>query len=133
MSKLRIAFYVVTALFTLAILPGAVMDIVQPEMVVDIAQGIGIPLHVMTLVGIWKLLGLVALWLPRKPRLTEWAYAGFVFDLTGAAWWHGGADDLAGIAPPLFILAIGLGSYFLRRASQPGAEVAATAPVAAAA
>ena len=34
--------------------------------------------------GIWKLLGAVALVIPRFPRLKEWAYAGVLFDLTGA-------------------------------------------------
>lgn len=46
---------------------------------------IGLPLYVLTLVGIWKLLGFVALAAPRFRRINEWAYAGFVFDLTGAA------------------------------------------------
>ena len=38
----------------------------------------------LTILGIWKLLGFVALVIPRFPRLKEWAYAGVLFDLTGA-------------------------------------------------
>ena len=35
--------------------------------------------------GIWKILGAIAILVPRYPRLKEWAYAGIFFDLTGAA------------------------------------------------
>ncbi len=48
-------------------------------------QDLGYPLYVMTLLGIFKLLGVVTLLLPGLKRPTEWAYAGFTFDLIGAA------------------------------------------------
>ena len=46
MDKKRIAFLVVTGLFCLALLPGAVMDIVQPEMIIEIVEPLGIPLYI---------------------------------------------------------------------------------------
>jgi hypothetical protein len=123
MNKKKIAAIAATGLFSLMILPGAVMDIVQPEMVVEIAEGIGLPLPIMALIGFWKLAGLVGLWQPKFARLREWAYAGFFFDLTGAAFWHGSAGDMAGIAPPLVILGVLAASYGLRYTAQ-----AATVP-----
>lgn len=121
MNKLNLASYAVTGLFCLGMLPGAVMDIVQPEMVVGVAENLGIPLHILTLIGIWKLLGIAALLQQKWGRLQEWAYAGFFFDLTGAAWWHGAAGDTAGIAPPLVLAGLMVGSYVLRerRRGQP--------------
>ena len=89
MNKSRIAFWILTGLFCLGIAPGAVLDIAQPDMVVEIVQTLELPLHLLTLIGIWKLLGIVALLRPQWRRLNEWAYAGFVFDLTGAAFLHG--------------------------------------------
>jgi uncharacterized membrane protein YphA (DoxX/SURF4 family) len=58
---------------------------------------LGYPRYFITLLGIWKVLGGIAILAPRFPRLKEWAYAGMIFDLTGAAysstatgnaWWH---------------------------------------------
>jgi hypothetical protein len=37
------------------------------------------------ILGFWKLLGAIAILVPRYPRLKEWACAGIIFDLTGAA------------------------------------------------
>jgi len=42
----------------------------------------------MTILGVWKVLGSVALLAPRFPRLKEWAYAGIFFNMTGAAISH---------------------------------------------
>lgn len=82
---------------------------------------LGYPLHLVTLLGAWKVLGAIALLVPKFPRLKEWAYAGFVFDLTGAAyaWAATGASDAdvsnAGhIAAALFGLAPLLASWALR-------------------
>jgi hypothetical protein len=118
MSKKRIASIVLTVLFCIAVLPGAVMDILQPDMVLEIVEPLGIPLYMLTLIGIWKLLGIVGLAQPVSSRLREWATAGFFFDLTGAAWWHAGAGDMAGVAPPLVILSLLLGAYALRFSSE---------------
>jgi uncharacterized membrane protein YphA (DoxX/SURF4 family) len=43
------------------------------------------PMYFFLILGIWKVLGAIAILLPRFPRLKEWAYAGIFFDLTGAA------------------------------------------------
>ncbi len=55
------------------------------------AEGItklGYPPYLLTIIGVWKLLGVVALLIPRFPLVKEWAYAGFVFLLIGAAYSH---------------------------------------------
>lgn len=115
MPKSNKAYLAVTALFCLAILPGAVMDIVQPAVAVDMMTRLGLPASLLTLIGIWKLMGVVALALPRFRRINEWAYAGFVFDLTGAAWLHAaGSDTMASIITPLVFLVPLTASYLLR-------------------
>lgn len=126
MDKKRVAYIATTGLFSLAVLPGAVMDIVQPAMVLEMVEPLGIPLHILTLIGIWKLLGIVGVAQQKSARVQEWAYAGFFFDLTGAAWWHAGANDPAGIAPPLVILAILGASYAFRNAAPSSASTASS-------
>ena len=45
---------------------------------------LGYPIYVLNILGAWKLLGAVALLVPRLPILKEWAYAGVTFNMTGA-------------------------------------------------
>ena len=42
-------------------------------------------LYFLTIIGVWKVLGAIAILVPGFPRLKEWAYAGIFFDVTGAA------------------------------------------------
>jgi hypothetical protein len=115
--KKNTAYVAVTVLFCIAIMPGAIMDIVQPDMVVELMEKISMPMYLLTLLGVWKLLGVLTLAVPKLDRFKEWAYAGFFFDLTGAAYSHAAGGDPAGVVPPLVILSLLLASYFLRRAS----------------
>jgi len=105
---------IVTGIFCVMAAPGAVMDIIQPEILVTTMAALSLPLYLPVLIGIWKILGIVALAAPVPARIREWAYAGFFFDLTGAAWCHGASGDWAGVAPPLVILAVGMASMVLR-------------------
>src|SRR5690349_15103005 len=55
---------------------------------------LGYPVYFLTIIGIWKILGVVALIMPRTPLLKEWAYAGFVFLTTGALYSHIASGNL---------------------------------------
>jgi hypothetical protein len=46
---------------------------------------LGYPMYFFAILGFWKVLGAIAILVPRYPLLKEWAYAGIFFDLTGAA------------------------------------------------
>jgi uncharacterized membrane protein YphA (DoxX/SURF4 family) len=46
---------------------------------------LGYPMYFFAILGVWKVLGAIAILAPGFPRLKEWAYAGIFFDLTGAA------------------------------------------------
>ena len=46
---------------------------------------LGYPMYFFAIIGSWKVLGAIAILVPRFPRLKEWAYAGIFFDVTGAA------------------------------------------------
>jgi hypothetical protein len=46
---------------------------------------LGYPMYFFLILGVWKVLGAIAILVPGYPRLKEWAYAGIFFDLTGAA------------------------------------------------
>ena len=115
MNKKTIAFWVTTALFCLVFTAGGIANLVRWEHQVGIMQNLGYPLYVMTILGVAKLLGVVALLLPKLPTLKEWAYAGFTFDMLGAAASHAFVSDpLMETVTPLIILAIGVTSYLTR-------------------
>ena len=116
MDKKKIGYIATTAIVALVMVAGGVADIVQPQAVVEEISKLGLPLHMMTLIGAWKVLGGLALARPQMRRINEWAYAGVFFDLTGAAYLHAAVDDFAGVAPPLVFAALLVASYRLRPA-----------------
>jgi hypothetical protein len=80
----------------------------------------------VTILSTWKLLGAIAITAPGLPRVKEWAYAGFFFDLTAAAISHAAVGDGAGdIIAPLVFLVLVAASYVLRPASRTLAGAAA--------
>src|ERR1700760_1656489 len=46
------------------------------------------PLYLLDIIGTAKVMGAIALLIPKFRRLKEWAYAGFAFDFIGAIWSH---------------------------------------------
>lgn len=89
-----------------------------PPGVYGITQ-LGYPVHFLTLIGIWKLLGVVALLIPRFPLLKEWAYAGFFFLTTGAVFAHLAVGHaIAELLPALLLLVLTLLSWYFRPADR---------------
>ena len=119
MNRGQIGYWIATALFCLALGGGGVMNLIHAEPQRITMEALGYPAYVMTLLGIFKLLGVVTLVLPALKRLKEWAYAGFTFDLIGAAFSHASAGDPAeALVPPTALLLVGAASYFLRPESR---------------
>jgi uncharacterized membrane protein YphA (DoxX/SURF4 family) len=85
MKAKRIAYWTTTVLVAF-FMSGGVAQILQfkanPHGVVP---QLGYPMYFFAIIGFWKVLGAIAILVPRFPRLKEWAYAGIFFDLTGAA------------------------------------------------
>jgi DoxX-like family len=63
---------------------GGSWDIARLPLVRDLVVHLGYPTYFLVLLGSWKVLGAVALLIPRRPLLKEWAYAGAFFAYTGA-------------------------------------------------
>src|SRR6476646_11629437 len=109
------AFWATTILGPTSFVIGGVLGLVGGPDVVESTRHLGYPLYFVTILSTWKLLGAIAITAPRLPRVKEWAYAGFVFDLTAAAASHAAVGDSAGdIISPLVFLALVLASWALR-------------------
>jgi hypothetical protein len=122
-----ILYWATTGLTAAAFALGGLVDLSRGADVAAGMQHLGYPLYFASILGVWKLLGALALLAPRLPRLKEWAYAGMFFDLTGAAVSHAASGDpVAKIVTPLVILGIVAASWALRPASRKLVAVAAT-------
>lgn len=87
-SLRNVLYWTTTALLAMAFLSGGIRHLMQAPDVVAGISALGYPLYFILLLGVWKLLGGIAILAPGLPRLKEWAYAGMFFDLTGAAVSH---------------------------------------------
>jgi uncharacterized membrane protein YphA (DoxX/SURF4 family) len=88
-SRTRLVLYwIATLLIAAEMVTGGVWDLLRTAYVRGLMNRLEYPEYMLTILGTWKLLGALAILAPRLPRLKEWAYAGMIFDLTGAATSH---------------------------------------------
>jgi DoxX-like family len=88
MTVKTVAYWVATGVLVFNLLTGGLAELAQLQGNADGMRALGYPLYMMTILGIWKVLGSIAMVVPGWPRLKEWAYAGAFFNLTGAAVSH---------------------------------------------
>jgi uncharacterized membrane protein YphA (DoxX/SURF4 family) len=88
MSARSVGYWTTTILIALAFLSGGAAYLLRADVPLRGMAELGYPAYFVTLLGIWKVLGGLAILAPRHPLLKEWAYAGIAFDLTGAAVSH---------------------------------------------
>lgn len=84
MKKITVTYWIFTALMIALMGIGSIPDIMSSPEAVALFDHLGYPAYLLPFIGVAKLLGVAAILTPGFPRLKEWAYAGFVFDLTGA-------------------------------------------------
>lgn len=122
MKAKTIGYWTATILVAFPIGSGGIAQLAHLQQNVDgFVHVLGYPLYFMTILGVWKVLGAIAILVPRFPRLKEWAYAGIFFDLTGAAaTWAavGGPGEAFHIIAPLIILGFTVASWALRPESR---------------
>jgi uncharacterized membrane protein YphA (DoxX/SURF4 family) len=110
-----VVYWIATAILTTECIVGGVMGALRMPPFIEILGRLGYPPYFMTILCVWYVLAGIAVLAPRFPRLKEWAYAGLVFNYTGAVASHlavsDGAQTLAG---PLFFLVLAMTSWALR-------------------
>jgi len=81
---------------------------------VDSVTKLGYPVYFLTIIGIWKILGVIGVLIPKFPLLKEWAYAGFFFLMSGAAISHIAVGTVNEIFPSLLLLVLTVVSWYFR-------------------
>jgi len=111
----KIIYWVATGLLALGMFQSGIFAVLRTQQWIDLVTDLGYPVYFLTILGIWKILGVVAILIPRQALLKEWAYAGFFFAMSGALISHLACGDYAvkALAGPSFqILFIILSWYF---------------------
>lgn len=111
----KIIYWVITGFLALGMLAGGVQQLLQIGGYVEIVTGLGYPLYLLSILGAWKILGVIAILAPKFPLVKEWAYAGFFFAMSGAAISHiTMSQAFAEVLPSLILLIATVASWYFR-------------------
>lgn len=115
----KIIYWIATAWLALGMLSTGIVQLLKLQEEVDMMTRLGYPLYFLTLLGIWKILGVIAVLIPKFPLLKEWAYAGFFFTVSGAVFSHLVCGDAAiDFFGPVLLLILTMVSWYFRPADR---------------
>lgn len=110
----KIIYWIATIWLSLGMTSTGVVQLIHMKEEADMMAHLGYPLYLLTILGIWKLLGVIAILVPKFPLVKEWAYAGFFFTASGAIFSHAASGDpgMEYFGPCLLIVLIIVSWYF---------------------
>lgn len=118
-KTIKISYWISTIWLSLGMVSTGIVQLLKMEEEVTKFKLLGYPVYLLTLLGILKILGVVAVLIPKFPILKEWAYAGFFFAMSGAAFSHlASGSPVAEILPSLLLLVLTFVSWQFRPAGR---------------
>jgi uncharacterized membrane protein YphA (DoxX/SURF4 family) len=115
----KIVYWIATLWLSLGMFSTGIIQLLKQQESLDAVTRLGYPAYLLTILGVWKMLGVVAVLIPGFPRLKEWAYAGFFFAMSGAAISHIVSHAPMGeIFPSLLLLTLTMVSWYFRPESR---------------
>lgn len=110
----KITYWVATLWLALGMTSTGIVQLIKMEEEVQMMEHLGYPIYFLTIIGLWKLLGVIAILIPKFPVLKEWAYAGFAFTMIGALASHLAVGDgmVELFGPTLLLVLTGISWYF---------------------
>ena len=114
-----IVFWIVTGLLSFGMLLGGTGQILRLKFNVDGIIHLGYPEYVLSILGVWKVLAVIVILIPKYQSVKEWAYAGLFFLLSGAVVSHlASGDGISGALPAFVFMCLNLASWYLRPADR---------------
>jgi hypothetical protein len=111
----KIIYWIATIWLSLGMVSTGIVQFIKMKEEVDMITRLGYPVYFLTLLAVWKFLGVIAVLVPKFPLVKEWAYAGFFFAMSGAIFSHiangDGAKEFFG---PILLLVLTVVSWYLR-------------------
>lgn len=83
-STTKILYWVFIILFAVFFTMDAIGGITKQQAGVDVMQHLQYPVYFMQIMGVAKILGVIAILQPKFNTIKEWAFAGFAFNFIGA-------------------------------------------------
>lgn len=115
----KIIYWIATLWLSLGMATSGILQVLKYKDEVALFTHLGYPVYFLTIIGLWKLLGIIAVLIPKYPLLKEWAYAGFFFTMTGAVFSHiamnDGAKEYFG---PVLLIVLTIVSWYFRPAGR---------------
>lgn len=102
----RIIYWIFTIWMALGMVSTAIVQLMKSKDELANFTNLGYPAYLMTIIGVWKILGVIAVLIPKYTLLKEWAYAGFFFVMSGALISHIIVSDTFGRTFPALLLLI---------------------------
>ena len=111
----KIIYWIVTIFLSIGMTAGGVQQMLQIGGYNEIVADLGYPLYLLSILGVWKILGVITILIPKFPLLKEWAYAGFFFAMSGAFVSHLAAgQSFVETIPSLILLFVTVLSWYFR-------------------
>ena len=118
-KRKSIWFWIITAILSFCIFSGGLAQAFQVDGVVKGFKPLGYPNYFISIIGIWKVLGIIAILIPGFKLLKEWAYAGIFFAMIGAVISHIASNDVSlQIIAPIVLAVFTVLSWYLRPADR---------------
>lgn len=115
----KIIYWIATIWLALGMVSTGAVQLLKAEAEVANITKLGYPVYFLTILGTWKILGVIAVLLPRFPLVKEWAYAGFFFAMSGATLSRIMAGDpMSAMFPSLLLLVLTIVSWYFRPADR---------------
>ncbi|XDD48978.1 DoxX family protein [Leptospira sp. WS92.C1] len=115
----KIIYWISTLWLALGMLSTGIVQLLRVKEDIDFILRLGYPVYFLTILGIWKILGVIAVLVPKYPLVKEWAYAGFFFAMTGALFSHiASGSSMSEMFPSLLLLVLTTVSWYFRPADR---------------
>lgn len=110
----KIIYWISTVWLSLGMVSTGLVQLLKTKEEVAMMTHLGYPGYFLIILGVWKILGVIAVLIPGFPVLKEWAYAGFVFAMSGALFSHFACGDgaLEFFGPTLLLILTGISWRF---------------------
>jgi len=116
----KILYWIATLWLALGMTSTAVVQLIRmKEEVAKTSLELGYPIYFLSIIGTWKILGVITVLIPKFPLLKEWAYAGFFFLMSGAILSHLiVGDQPKELFGPTLLLILTILSWYFRPANR---------------
>ena len=115
----NIIYWIATLWLALGMTSTGIVQLIKLKEETDMMTRLGYPFYFLTILGTWKILGVIAVLVPKFSLMKEWAYAGFFFAMSGAIFSHAAVGDSAKeFFGPTLLLVLTVVSWYFRPAER---------------